>query len=167
MTELSLKARFERLGWARAVAPNRFGSPVEATLATDDPSRIDIFAAVPALVAAGLTMLQAKRLVEKVMADGLSAATLPAVADPEATTRALAAAGLTLTQTSPPQTVDVAALRANLALTQAEFALRYGLDLKTLRKWETGRSRPEKAVRSYLTLIARDPEGVLRIAGHG
>ncbi|WP_231572784.1 helix-turn-helix domain-containing protein [Paracoccus sanguinis] len=110
-------------------------------------------------------MLQAKRLVEKVMYEGPAHATLPAVADLDATTRTLAAAGLALTPTAPPETVDVAALRSGLNLTQTEFALRYGLDVKTLRKWETGRSRPEKAVRSYLSLIARDPEGVLRIAG--
>ena len=164
MTELSLKERFERLGCVRAVYPNTCGSPVEATLTAGEP-RIDIFAAVPALVQAGLTMLQAKRLTERVMEDGTASATLPAVADPEATTSALAAAGLNLTPTAPPETVDVAAIRADLALTQAEFALRYGLDLRTLRKWETGRSRPEKAVRSYLSLIARDPQGVLRIAG--
>ncbi|KGJ17235.1 hypothetical protein IX57_09035 [Paracoccus sanguinis] len=164
MTALSLKERFERLGAARAVVPNRSGSPVEAALEPND-RRIDIFAAVPALVEAGLTMLQAKRLVEKVMYEGPAHATLPAVADLDATTRTLAAAGLALTPTAPPETVDVAALRSGLNLTQTEFALRYGLDVKTLRKWETGRSRPEKAVRSYLSLIARDPEGVLRIAG--
>ena len=166
MTALSLKERFERLGAARAVVPNRCGSSVEAALEPND-RRIDIFAAVPALVEAGLTMLQAKRLVEKVMYEGPAHATLPAVADLDATTRALSAAGLALTPTAPPETVDVAALRSGLNLTQTEFALRYGLDVKTLRKWETGRSRPEKAVRSYLSLIARDPEGVLRIAGRG
>ena len=127
MTALSLKERFERLGAARAVVPNRSGSPVEAALEPND-RRIDIFAAVPALVEAGLTMLQAKRLVEKVMYEGPAHATLPAVADLDATTRALAAAGLALTPTAPPETVDVAALRSGLNLTQTEFALRYGLD---------------------------------------
>ena len=47
-------------------------------------------------------------------------------------------------------------------LTQEEFAARYHIPLGTLRDWEQGRAEPDQATRAYLTVIARDPEGVQR-----
>ena len=49
-----------------------------------------------------------------------------------------------------------------LALTQEEFAARYHIPLGTLRDWEQGRSEPDQPAKAYLTVIARDPEGVER-----
>ena len=51
-------------------------------------------------------------------------------------------------------------LRRALRLTQEEFAARYRIPLGTLRDWEQGRSEPDQPARAYLTVIARDPEGV-------
>jgi putative transcriptional regulator len=56
----------------------------------------------------------------------------------------------------------IKALRRALALTQEEFATRYHIPLGTLRDWEQGRSEPDQPARAYLTVIARDPEGVRR-----
>ena len=56
----------------------------------------------------------------------------------------------------------VKTLRRALALTQEEFAARYHIPLGTLRDWEQGRSEPDQPARAYLTVIARDPEGVRR-----
>ena len=53
-------------------------------------------------------------------------------------------------------------LRRALNLTQQEFAVRYRIPLGTLRDWEQGRTEPDQPARAYLTVIARDPEGVLR-----
>jgi putative transcriptional regulator len=53
-------------------------------------------------------------------------------------------------------------LRRALALTQEEFAARYHIPLGTVRDWEQGRSEPDQPARAYLTVIARDPEGVRR-----
>ena len=53
-------------------------------------------------------------------------------------------------------------LRRALGLTQEEFAVRYHIPLGTLRDWEQGRCEPDQPARAYLTVIARDPEGVLR-----
>lgn len=53
-------------------------------------------------------------------------------------------------------------LRRALALTQEEFALRYHIPLGTLRDWEQGRCEPDQPSRAYLTVIANDPEGVMR-----
>jgi putative transcriptional regulator len=56
----------------------------------------------------------------------------------------------------------VKTLRRALALTQEEFAVRYHIPLGTLRDWEQGRSEPDQPAKAYLTVIARDPEGVER-----
>ena len=52
--------------------------------------------------------------------------------------------------------------RNQLGLTQEEFAARYHIPLGTLRDWEQGRVEPDQPARAYLTVIARDPEGVRR-----
>jgi putative transcriptional regulator len=57
-------------------------------------------------------------------------------------------------------------LRRALRLTQEEFAARYRIPLGTLRDWEQGRCEPDQPARAYLTVIARDPEGVMRALGH-
>jgi putative transcriptional regulator len=51
-------------------------------------------------------------------------------------------------------------LRRALGLTQEEFAERFGIPLGTLRDWEQGRSEPEASTRSYLKVIAKNPEMV-------
>jgi putative transcriptional regulator len=56
-------------------------------------------------------------------------------------------------------------LRRALSLTQEEFAERYRIPLGTLRDWEQGRCEPDQPARAYLTVIARDPEGVRRALG--
>ena len=40
--------------------------------------------------------------------------------------------------------------------------MRYHIPLGTLRDWEQGRCEPDQPAKAYLTVIARDPEGVER-----
>ena len=56
----------------------------------------------------------------------------------------------------------VRALRTKLKLTQKAFAARFHLPLGTVRDWEQGAHRPDKAARVLLTVIARDPDAVTR-----
>ena len=56
----------------------------------------------------------------------------------------------------------VGALRAKLKLTQEEFAARFHLPLGTVRDWEQGAHRPDKAAQVLLTVIAKDPDAVAR-----
>ena len=56
----------------------------------------------------------------------------------------------------------VRALRKKLNLTQEEFATRFHLPLGTIRDWEQGAHRPDKAAQVLLTVIAKDPEAVAR-----
>jgi putative transcriptional regulator len=61
-----------------------------------------------------------------------------------------------------PDEIDVKAIRANLQMTQQEFAARFGFPAATVRDWEQKRFKPEAASRAFLTVIARDPKAVLR-----
>jgi putative transcriptional regulator len=56
----------------------------------------------------------------------------------------------------------VRALRQKLNLTQEEFAKRFHLPLGTVRDWEQGAHRPDKAAQVLLTVIAKDPDAVAR-----
>jgi putative transcriptional regulator len=59
-------------------------------------------------------------------------------------------------------TPQVKIIRRALGISQEEFAARYHIPIGTLRDWEQGRAAPDQAARAYLTVIARDPEGVLK-----
>jgi len=57
---------------------------------------------------------------------------------------------------------NVRALRKKLKMTQKEFAARFHLPIGTVRDWEQGAHRPDKAAQVLLTVIARDPDAVAR-----
>jgi len=61
-----------------------------------------------------------------------------------------------------PADIDVKAIREKLALTQTQFAARFGFSVNTLRHWEQGKRQPEGPTRAYLTVIARTPNTVER-----
>lgn len=61
-----------------------------------------------------------------------------------------------------PDSIDVAAMRARLGLSQSAFARSFGLDLDAVQAWEQGRRRPDRAARILLAVIAREPAVVLR-----
>ena len=79
-----------------------------------------------------------------------------ALADPDA--RPATAAQLARARRLP----TVRALRQRLNLTQEEFAARFHLPLGTVRDWEQGAHRPDKAAQVLLTVIARDPGAVAK-----
>jgi len=58
---------------------------------------------------------------------------------------------------------EIAALRAKLGLTQAEFATRFGLSIDSLRQWEQGRRVPEGAAKTLLALIVIDPDTIAKL----
>jgi putative transcriptional regulator len=57
---------------------------------------------------------------------------------------------------------SVRALRKKLNLTQEQFSARFHLPLGTVRDWEQGAHRPDKAAQVLLTVIANDPDAVAR-----
>lgn len=71
-------------------------------------------------------------------------------------------ADLSLYRVHQPKLLDVRAIRAKTGLTQEAFAQRFGFSVNTLRHWEQGKRQPEGPARSYLKVIAADPEAVRR-----
>lgn len=61
-----------------------------------------------------------------------------------------------------PPTIDVAAIRRRLGLSQARFAARFGLSAATVRDWEQKRRNPDQIARTLLTIIDRNHEAVER-----
>ena len=80
----------------------------------------------------------------------------PARADPDA--QPLSGADFRRMKRTPRTKI----IRRALDLTQEEFAARYHIPLGTLRDWEQGRAEPDQPTQAYLTVIARDPEGIDR-----
>jgi putative transcriptional regulator len=61
-----------------------------------------------------------------------------------------------------PEEIDVKAIRQKLALTQMQFAARFGFSVNTLRHWEQGKRQPEGPTRAYLVVISKTPKAVER-----
>ena len=58
------------------------------------------------------------------------------------------------------ETVDVAAIRKRLGLSQDAFAKKFGLVASTLRDWEQGRRQMDRTAQAFLKVIDRAPEAV-------
>lgn len=56
---------------------------------------------------------------------------------------------------------SVAAIRAKLKLSQAQFARAFGISLDTLQNWEQGRRQPTGPAKVLLRVAERHPEAVL------
>ena len=116
-----------------------------------------------ALVRRGLTVLQAKRAIEELMRTGRMFVSLPALDDSAALSQDLAATGVAAAQVDVDAQPDVRGIRERIGLTREQFALRYGLEVETIRNWESGKRDMDAAARSYLKVIANDPERVEQI----
>lgn len=56
---------------------------------------------------------------------------------------------------------DVAKIRAEYDLSQAQFAALLGISIRTLQNWEQGRRSPQGPAQVLLRVAARHPEAVL------
>jgi putative transcriptional regulator len=65
-----------------------------------------------------------------------------------------------------PEEIDVKSIRNGLGLTQPEFSLRFGFDVRAVQDWEQKRRHPDRAARILLTVIAHEPEAVNRALAH-
>lgn len=155
-----LRERLERLGPVRDVDRVPHGSPDVLTFKPEPDARnILTVRAALALARRGLSLLQAKRVMEKLLDEGEVTVRVPRVESRTDLARELALTGIVTLAVGAPE-IDVKALRESLKLTQEQFALRYGLELDALRNWEHGRRQPDKAARNYLRAIQRMPDAM-------
>ena len=61
-----------------------------------------------------------------------------------------------------PADIDVLKIRKNMGMTREVFAMRFGLQLGTVRDWEQHKRKPDGAARVLLTVIDKEPEAVTR-----
>lgn len=58
--------------------------------------------------------------------------------------------------------LDVKAIRANVGMSQSEFASAFGISVSTLRHWERGDRTPQGPALVLLNIVAKEPDVVLR-----
>lgn len=63
-----------------------------------------------------------------------------------------------------PSHSDIKTLRANLNLSQAQFAKTIEISVKTLQNWEQAKRRPQGPARALLQIIAKYPEIIAKLA---
>jgi putative transcriptional regulator len=111
-------------------------------------------------------MLRAKRAVELLVDQGEVGVRLPNVQHIADLVRELKQAGIAtkrIVRGSPGELGNILRhMRSKLDMTQEQFALRFGFDLDALQNWEQGRRTPDRAILSYLRVIARDPGAAAR-----
>ena len=61
-----------------------------------------------------------------------------------------------------PKSVDVAALRRRIGMTQEQFAARFGFSVATLRHWERGDRKPRGPALVLLNVINSNPSAVMQ-----
>jgi putative transcriptional regulator len=62
--------------------------------------------------------------------------------------------------------VDVKNIRANVSMSQNEFANAFGISVSTLRHWECGDRTPRGPALVLLNVVAKEPKMVLRALSH-
>lgn len=57
--------------------------------------------------------------------------------------------------------LDVKNIRANVGMSQSEFASAFGISVSTLRHWERGDRKPHGPALVLLNVVKKDPKAVL------
>ena len=159
-----LRERFARLGPTRAIDRVCSGSPAVFVLGlADERGDLRAIDGMLSLARRGMTMLRAKRVIEELIETGRVFVEIPTVEDADALGADLANAGIAGARVDGEREVDIRDLRERLGLTREQFAMRYGLEVETLRNWETGKRGLDAVARSYLRVIANDPAGIAEV----
>ena len=58
--------------------------------------------------------------------------------------------------------VDVKNVRANVGMSQSEFASAFGISVSTLRHWERGDRTPQGPALVLLNVVEKEPKAVLK-----
>src|SRR6266853_2335220 len=151
--KLSFREALELREETKARPPVRSGSPIRLSLAitkTTQPVSIALL-----LRKQGMSLRKAHETLDRLAARETVAVELYAD-DADTLISELADLGVKATPIVAPQ-IDARQVRERLGLSQAEFALRFGLELDTVQNWEQGRYRPDPAARLLLGIIDRDP----------
>lgn len=163
MTNSSLKVKLAQLAQIPGEPPAAFGFAVDIVLERESGTKhFESIRAIQALTRAHVPLATAKRAVEEAMRGGQIVVHVPVVEDLSELILVLAQCRFVGRRLTDDDT-DLPQLRARLALTQDEFATRFGFEVDAIRNWEQGRRKPDRAARSYLSVINRAPDMVAAI----
>jgi DNA-binding transcriptional regulator YiaG len=123
------------------LAPERIEQPV-------DIARI--------LVANGVSLRKAHDTINRLAAGNTVALEVP-TSDKDRIASDLGNAGVNTAFIEYPH-ADIKRIRENLGYSQAEFAMRYAIEIDTLQNWEQGRNKPDQALQLMFKMIETSPE---------
>lgn len=113
------------------------------------------------LMEAGLGLRKAHSLLER-LTKGERCAVEIVVNDVAAVVAALSEHGVDAAPIRRP-VVSARRIRQDLDLSQSEFAVRFGLEVRTVQNWEQERNQLDPAATILLALIRDDPAAVERV----
>jgi DNA-binding transcriptional regulator YiaG len=155
-TKSSFRAALERRDGPEERSPVRSGSPVRLVLTLDDVGKPVSVARL--LASHGMSLRKAHDALNR-LADGETVAVELYAEDARGLVSEFSALGVKAYPIEPPE-IDVRRVREHLGLSQAEFSIRFGLELDTVQNWEQGRYRPDPAAQILLSVIEAYPECV-------
>src|ERR1700730_12174480 len=154
--KLSFREALEQRGETPEPRPNSSGSPIRLSLAITKTTQPVSIARL--LKKRGMSLRKAHETLDRLAARETVAVELYAD-DASTLISEFSDLGVKAYPIMPPQ-VDAKQVRERLGLTQAEFALRFCLELDTVQNWEQGRYRPDPAAQLLLSIIETDPKFV-------
>lgn len=164
MNTSSFKARLEQLGRVRDMSHVDSGSPEEVVLKRSATTDVLVVDGVLALTRRGLTLVKAKRVMEQVIDCGRALVEVPLIENTDTFSLEMEAAGVSVRFRSieDRELRDHFAnrlkdLRSRLGVSQDEFAMRFSIDVKTLRGWEGGKVA-DRGNRRLISIIEKNPE---------
>ena len=153
-TKLSFREALELREETQAKPPVQSGSPVRLNLANRKIQQpVDV---ARYLRSRGISLRKAHEAIDRLAARETVAIELYAD-DAAKLISELSDLGVNAYPIIAPQ-IDPKHVRERLGLSQAEFALRFCLELDTVQNWEQGRYRPDPAAQLLLGIIDRDPK---------
>ena len=154
---LSFREVLERPDETRAARPDASGSRTRFLLSM--PGEIPLpVTAIKTIAGFGTSLRRGSETLDRI-ARGETVAIELLVPDTRDAVAELGALGVRAQIVDYPN-VDVRAIRRRLALTQAEFAIRFGLELDAAQNWEQGHQSPDPAARVLLKVIEQNPAAV-------
>lgn len=160
-TKSSFREQFERLGAAKARSRVRSTSPTARLVLTRRKQISRPIDVTRLLASHGLTLRKAHDVLGRISAGEQVAIELHAL-DIDKLIADLSRLGV-LARTIQTPNPDVRYVRGRLGVSQEEFAIRFGLEVDTIRNWEQRRNEPDSATRLLLTLIQHHPQIVQAI----
>jgi len=156
-TQSKFMERFGQQVQTRAVDLVQSGSPVRLSLSQNGTPNVPEAARV--LARRHVSLRSAHTALTDMTSKGVGYVLAPAVEDLQKLQEELSAVGV-VAKVHAPRKISARRVRQQTGLSQEAFALRYGLDVSTLRNWEQDRSEPDAAATTLLWTIARNPKAV-------